>query len=361
MSIFIQWRWFADPLPRLNNEHFHRRLPMKTMLKCKTLLAALVLSLAANATASEFIYKSASPTVAAVNLQKVDGGHLERFTKPFEIQRLSDNVYWISASYYNVTVIVGKESVLLIDAPIGRGKQILEAIKTITDKPLSAIVYSHAHSDHVGDAAVILKELGNNDIDLYATEQVRDELIAHKMSMPAPTKIISEGIYFDGHYLDVNKTLVGHTPDNTTFLIEDGDRKILHAVDIVHPDQLEFRNFSLAQDPIVFQNDLETLMSMDWDVMVTGHNNLGYKEDVKFIQDYIADIREYLGTGFARFDFSDHTKGDFPYAWFNGYKVEVIDFAHELLARKYRNGREQEFDIVGKTHVEAFYWAMFTR
>ena len=361
MRIFIQWRWFADPLPHLNNERCHRGNPMKIILKCQFLLIPLVLSLATSATASEFIYKPASPTVVAANLQKVEGGHLERFQKPFQIQRLSENVYWVSASYYNVTVIVGTESVLLIDAPIGRGKQILEAIKTITDKPLSAIVYSHAHSDHVGDAAVILKELGKNDIDLYATEQVRDEFIAHKMSMPAPTKIISEGIYFDGHYLDVNKTLVGHTPDNTTFLIEDGDRKILHAVDIVHPDQLEFRNFSLAQDPIVFQNDLDTLMSMDWDVMVTGHNNLGYKEDVKFIQDYIADIREYLGKGFSTLNFSDHIKGDLPYAWFDGYKVEVIDFAHKLLAEKYRKGREEEFDIVGKTHVEVFYWAMFTR
>ena len=324
-------------------------------------LTAFALSPAASATASEFIYKPASPTVVAVDLQKVEGGHLERFQKPFQIQRLSENVYWVSVSYYNVTVVVGQESVLLIDAPIGRGKQILEAIKTITNKPLSAIVYSHAHSDHVGDVGVILEELGNNGVDLYATEEVRDELIAHKMSIPAPTKIISESIYFDGHYISVNKTLVGHTPDNTTFLIKDGDRKILHAVDIVHPDQLEFRNFSLAQDPIVFQNDLESLMSMQWDVMVTGHNNLGYKEDVKFIQNYIADIREYLGRSFSKFNFSDHIKGDLPYAWFNGYKIEVIDFAHELLARKYRKGREQEFDIVGKTHVEAFYWAMFTR
>ncbi len=334
---------------------------MKTILKFRFLLVILTLSLAASATASEFIYKPASPTVAAVNLQKVEGGHLERFQKPFQIQRLSENVYWVSVSYYNVTVLIGKESVLLIDAPIGRGKQILEAIKTITNKPLSAIVYSHAHSDHVGDAGTILKELGNNDIDLYATEAVRDEFIAHKMGMPAPTKIVSEGINFEGLYLEINKTLVGHTPDNTAFLIQDGSRKILHAVDIVHPDQLEFRNFSLAQDPIVFQNDLATLMSMDWDVMVTGHNNLGYKEDVKFLQDYIADIREYLGKGFSTFNFSDHIKGDSPYAWFDGYKVEVIDFAHDLLAGKYRKGREEEFDIVGRTHVEVFYWAMFTR
>ncbi len=334
---------------------------MKTIGKSKFFLTAFVLSLAANATASEFIYKPASPTVEAVNLQKVEGEHLERFQMPFQIQRLSENVYWVSVSYYNVTVLVGKESVLLIDAPIGRGKQILEATKTITNKPLSAIVYSHAHSDHVGDVGVILEELGNDDIDLYATAEVRDEFIAHKMTMPAPTKIISEGIYFEGLYLEVNKTLVGHTPDNTAFLIQDGNRKILHAVDILHPDQLEFRNFSLAQDPIVFQNDLETLMSMDWDVMVTGHNNLGYKSDVKFLQDYIADIREYLGRGFSTFNFSDHIKGDSPYGWFDGYKVEVIEFAHKLLAEKYRKGREEEFDIVSMSHVEVFYWAMFTR
>jgi len=331
--------------------------PLKRFL----FLTVFALSSEVNATTSQFTYKAASPTVAAVNLQKVEGGHLERFQMPFQIQRLSDNVYWVSVAYYNVTVLVGKESVLLIDAPIGRGKQILEAIKTITNKPLSTIVYSHAHSDHIGDAGVILGELRNNDVDLYATEEVRDELVAHKMSMPAPTRIVSDRINFEGHYLKINNTLVGHTPDNTVFLIEDGDRKILHAVDIVHPDQLEFRNFSLAQDPIVFQNDLETLMRMDWDVMVTGHNNLAYKEDVKFIQDYIADIREYLGKGFSTLDFSDHIKGDLPYAWFNGYKVEVIEFAHKLLAEKYRKGREEEFDIVGKTHVEVFYWAMFTR
>jgi len=59
---------------------------MKTMVKGKFLLTAFILSLAANATASEFIYKPASPTVAAVNLQKVEGGHLERFQKPFQMQ-----------------------------------------------------------------------------------------------------------------------------------------------------------------------------------------------------------------------------------------------------------------------------------
>ena len=47
---------------------------MNTIIKGKFLLVALALSLAVNATASEFIYKPASPTVAAVNLQGLKEG-----------------------------------------------------------------------------------------------------------------------------------------------------------------------------------------------------------------------------------------------------------------------------------------------
>lgn len=335
---------------------------MKMIKSSNALLMAAVLSLSANAPAAEFIYKPASPTEIAVNLQKVEGGHLERFKKAYEIQRLSENVYWIALSNYNVTVLVGKESVLLIDAPHGAGKRLLQAIKSITYKPLSTIVYSHAHADHIGDSSVILKELENKDINIYATEELRDALISHKVSMPAPvTKTISDGLYFEGHYFEVFSNFDGHTPDNTAFLIKDGNRKILHAIDLIHPDQLEFRSFSNVEDAIAYKNDIDTLMSMDWDVMVTGHSNLGYKEDVKFVQTYIADVQNYIHQGFSKSDFSAHLKGDSPFEWYEGYTNEIIDFAHNQMANKYRIGREKEFDIVAKSHVRVMFWAMFAR
>ena len=335
---------------------------MKTILKSKLLLTAFVLSLAANATGSEFIYKPASKTTMAVNMQKVEGGHLERFKKPFETQRLSENMYWVAVANYNVTVLVGETGVLLIDAPIHTGKRVLKAIEAITDKPLRGIVYSHAHADHVGDSGVIIKELGDNNIDIYATEEVRDALISHNVTLPAPvTKIISDKLVFEGHTFDVYKNFDGHTPDNTGFLIEDGGRKILHAIDLIHPDQLEFRSFSNVEDAIAYKNDIDYLLSMDWDVMVTGHSNLGYKEDVEFVQGYIRDIQSYIHQGHSKTDFSPHLKSDTPFAWYGGYGDEVIDFATNLLNKKYREGREEEFDIVARSHVEVLFWAMFAR
>ena len=335
---------------------------MRIINSSRALLMAVALYLSTNASAVEFIYKPASPTEIAVNLQKVEGGHLERFKKVYEIQRLSENVYWISLSNYNVTALVGKESVLLIDAPHGVGKRLLQAIRSITDRPLSAIVYSHAHADHIGDSSVILKELKDIDIEIYSTEEVRDSLISHKVSMPAPvTEIITDELHFEDHNIEVFSNFNGHTPDNTAFLIKDGNRRILHAVDLIHPDQLEFRSFSNVEDAIAYKNDIDTLTSMDWDVMVTGHSNLGYKEDVEFVQTYIADLQNYIRQGFSKPDFSAHLKGDSPFEWYAGYTNEIIDFAHKKMAEKYRKGREKEFDIVAKSHVEVMFWAMFSR
>ncbi|MGB0835848.1 MAG: MBL fold metallo-hydrolase [Psychrobium sp.] len=223
------------------------------MIKNKIVaLGAFIFTLSTTVQANDFVYKPASPTQIAAEHQKVQGSHRERFIKPYEIQRLSDSVYWVSVSNYNVTVIVGKESVLLIDAPHGTGKKLLKAIKSITDKPLTAIVYSHAHADHVGDSGIILKELGLKRLDIYGTQEVQDALISHKVTLPLPVnKIITNGLMFEGHYLKAYSSFNGHTQDNTALIINDHGRKIIHAIDLIHPDQLEFRSFSNVEDGVL--------------------------------------------------------------------------------------------------------------
>lgn len=44
------------------------------------------------------------------------------------------------------------KGVLLFDAPEGRGKYLLQAIRDVTPLPVTALVYSHYHVDHIGDS-----------------------------------------------------------------------------------------------------------------------------------------------------------------------------------------------------------------
>ena len=327
-----------------------------------TLVVALTLAFTAKAFTADFIYKPASATKIAEHHQKVVGSHKERFVKPYEVQRLSENIYWVSIANYNVTVLVGDKSVLLIDAPHSTGKKLIKAIQSITDKPLSAIVYSHAHADHVGDSRIIVEELGKDKIDILGTAEVRDALISHKVTLPMPVnKVIHGELKFEGHTIKTFSDFNGHTQDNTALLINDNGRKIIHAIDLIHPDQLEFRSFSNVEDAIAYKNDIDTLLDLDWDVMVTGHSNIGYKADVKFVQDYILDVQKYIHQGLAQAEFSKHFKGESPFSWYAGYTNEIIDFAVNKMAEKYREGREEEFDIVARSHVRVMFWAMFAR
>ncbi|OCQ23649.1 hypothetical protein A7985_06825 [Pseudoalteromonas luteoviolacea] len=325
-------------------------------------LAALLFSFSADAHVPEFTYKPASKIEIVQPNQKVKGTHVERFTLPYEVQRLSEQVYWVSVSNYNVTVVVGKKSVLLIDAPYGTGERLLSAIKSITDKPLSAILYSHAHADHVGDSRVIAKKLLNKNIKVLGTKEVKNALISHGVTMPLPiTETVSESFYFEGQEIKIFDDFNGHTPDNTAFLISNNGRKVIHAIDLVHPDQLEFRSFSNVEDAIAYKHDIDKLMELDWDVMVTGHSNIGYKADVAFVQEYIKDVQSFIRQGLANTDFEKHFKGQSPFSWYAGYTNEIIDFALDKMAHKYRAGREEEFDIVAHSHVRVMFWAMFAR
>ncbi len=67
------------------------------------------------------------------------------------VQKLGKNTYWIGVNYYNSTIVVNEDSVLLID-PLGDGRidALFKGVQSITNKPITTIMYSHYHLDHVG-------------------------------------------------------------------------------------------------------------------------------------------------------------------------------------------------------------------
>ena len=71
------------------------------------------------------------------------------------VKQLADNVYMMSESHYVSLVVVGDDGVLITDpAFTARARSMKAAIAGITDKPVTRIVLSHEHYDHVGGTEV---------------------------------------------------------------------------------------------------------------------------------------------------------------------------------------------------------------
>ena len=46
------------------------------------------------------------------------------------------------------------EGVIVVDAPPTIGDKILKAIAEVTDEPITHVIYSHSHADHIGAAGL---------------------------------------------------------------------------------------------------------------------------------------------------------------------------------------------------------------
>src|SRR4026208_1850679 len=67
------------------------------------------------------------------------------------ITHVRDNLYVIPGAGGNTTVFVTAGGVVLVDTKLpNNGEPILNQVRTVTDKPVSMIINTHSHPDHMG-------------------------------------------------------------------------------------------------------------------------------------------------------------------------------------------------------------------
>jgi glyoxylase-like metal-dependent hydrolase (beta-lactamase superfamily II) len=68
-----------------------------------------------------------------------------------EIQKVKDKLYMITGAGGNTAAFITEKGVVVVDTKLpNNGPGILEKIKSVTDKPVSMVINTHTHGDHVG-------------------------------------------------------------------------------------------------------------------------------------------------------------------------------------------------------------------
>lgn len=108
------------------------------------------------------------------------------------VESLGKGVYlfrWQPGLYVS-PFLVGNDEVIAVD-PISRdvAKLYRDAIATVTDNPVTKIIYSHEHLDHISGADVL-----SPDANRYAHPVTADWLKTyHADTLPLPTHLINDG------------------------------------------------------------------------------------------------------------------------------------------------------------------------
>jgi cyclase len=89
--------------------------------------------------------------LAAVKAHQPPGGaQPAQGEKTIVVDKVKDNLYVLKGGGGNTAVFITANGVVVVDAKNpGWGKPILDQIKTLTDKPVTTLINTHTHGDHV--------------------------------------------------------------------------------------------------------------------------------------------------------------------------------------------------------------------
>ncbi len=210
------------------------------------------------------------------------------------IQKLTDRSYWVLNNLHDMHMYVGDSEVLLVDSPDGLDVEtLLNRIASITPNPVTTLVYTHPHQDHLGGAAILRAgvEKRGGKLRIVGSEYLVNSFDEYQQSIPRPTEVVTgrAGYFdFDGQKIKLATPVsIGHSKADSYVLFP--DRTIMF-VDFIHADRLPLHGISGVQSMNGYITYLRHVAGEQWDFANLGHVNVGSRQDLDLTMQYIEDL-----------------------------------------------------------------------
>jgi len=207
--------------------------------------------------------------------------------KGYHVEELKDGVYWLTSGWYDCMFVCTGNGVIAIDAPCGIGERILDAIGSVTDEPVTHMVYSHWHADHVGAACIYgdkIKRIGHDKTrELLERFPDRDRM--------APTETFSEHAILDVNGVKLELSYKGQNHSEGNIFIYASKQKVLAAIDIVAPGWVAFKGCDSSDNLSGWLQAHDQILEYDFEAIVCGHvARYGTRDDVLAGREYAHDL-----------------------------------------------------------------------
>lgn len=208
--------------------------------------------------------------------------------KGYRIQELGRGLYMVTDNAYQSMFLVYESGVVVVDAPPGYSAHIREAIAEVTDLPITHVVYSHSHTDHIGGVT----DLGGTPI-IIAQEETKRLLLRDndpKRPIPAVTFKDRYDLKLGSQLLELSYHGVAHEPGN--IFIYAPEQKVLMVVDMVFPGWMPWRRFAVAHDAPGYFQQVAEIDKVPFETLVGGHvTRVGTHKDVALQLEFMSDLR----------------------------------------------------------------------
>jgi glyoxylase-like metal-dependent hydrolase (beta-lactamase superfamily II) len=203
---------------------------------------------------------------------------------PIAIEKVKDNLYVVTGPGGNVGVEVTDEGVILIDDKYEQNvAEILEKVKTVTDKPVKYVLSTHHHGDHTGGNPKLIATT-----EIIAHKNARINMINGKQPAPPRVTFTQETeVFLGGKQAIIRHFGRGHTNGDAAVYFP--DLKVVHCGDLFVTGSpiVDYANgASLKEWPAT----LDGILQWDFDIAIPGHGSVSTRADLMKFRAKMASI-----------------------------------------------------------------------
>ena len=233
------------------------------------------------------------------------------------IAKVRDNLYVIPGAGGNTTVFVTQGGVVLVDTKLpNNGEPIMNQVRTVTDKPVTMIVNTHSHPDHIGS-----NEYFPVSVDVVAHENTRKWMAANPQvaSNPAtmPDRAFTDRMTLGSgdDRIELYYFGAGHT-DGDAFIVFPA-RRAMAAGDIFAWKMAPLIDPMAGGSVLALPGTLEQAMKgiANVDTVIEGHGDVntweGFRDYVRFNRALVDAAKSGMGKKTAE-EIAAELKPKFP-------------------------------------------------
>lgn len=236
-----------------------------------------------------------------------------------EIDKLKDNLYVMRGGGGNSSVFITAAGVVVVDTKNpGWGQPLLDAIRKVTDKPVTTIVNTHTHGDHVS---------GNVEfpatVDIVTQENTAANMKAMRPNSSAPPNPNPPNIFKNNNGRGLAKRTFtdrmtigsgndridlhyfGRAHTNGDAMVFFPAHRVLHMADVFPGKELPIMDANNGGTGVGYADTLAkaaAFIEKNADVIVNGHfatttTLAELKEYIQFIRGYVKDVQSAKSGG----------------------------------------------------------------
>lgn len=239
--------------------------------------------------------------------------------KVIDVDKLKDNLFVLKGGGGNTAVFITSNGVVVVDAKNpGWGQPILDKIKTLTNKPVTTLINTHTHGDHVSGNVefpstvdvIVQENTKTNMAKMIPNSTAQDQTVPPQTifqqnggrGLPKRTFKDKMTLFKGADEVDLYYFGRGHTNGDAWVVFP--ALRTVHAGDIFSGKNLPLLDANNGGSAAQIADSLEkglNALNKTVDTIITGHSTqmtmADLKEYVAFNRDFLNDVRTAKAAG----------------------------------------------------------------